>query len=543
MTFLTKLRFHPLVFRWTQKNSKLFALHLIRNFILVILLLYLLTNVIEGLKIHSITEEFYEYHNSLTYPIKEENVAQLEYYITNPYLPDEEKGICSETLYNYYFFAPDYIKAVEYVGHALFYFERCQDYYSIANSRFTMVLAMNSFHAFRNSERIIQEILKIKIPNQIEADTIRYYAYVNLADIYSHTDRVNDALFYLKEAERLSDTLPDLQIEYSYMMQIVRARCHFLQGNFKRCEEILQQLPDNLLENSTPFLNLYVSHLDVLSMVLLENGKVKEALATSQTLVDYCSSHNYGNVQLEHLYAMIDLCDSKGITNSQLTTYQQIIEETSPVLIQQRSEDMAVFMKYAYDSLTRSMVNLIQINEMQNNSSIQFIVFMFIVAIFFITLKRNIDKNRLDGLTGTYNRRHFDYIYNGALINQIPFSIIILDVDNFKSCNDIYGHEFGDEVLVHVCKCIDPYMTHGNQLFRYGGEEFCIFCPYVSIKETAELAEQIRKSVEKLTWSKDTVITISLGIADNTSCDQPFTLADERLYTSKHTGKNKVTWQ
>ena len=543
MSVLTRLRFNPLIFKWTQKNSRLFALHLIRNFIFLFLLLALLSKVINGLESCSVTEKFYEYHNALTYPITKENVIQLESYLSNPNLPDHEKGICSETLYNYYFFAPDYIKAVEYIGHALYYFERCQDYYSIANSRFTLVLAMNSFHAFNNSERIIYDILDIEIPNQTEADTIRYYAYVNLADIYSQTDRVQDALHYLKEAEHLAEGRFDLQIEYSYMMQIITARCHFIYGDFENSKAILEKLPDNLLDNSTPFLNLHVSYLDLLSRVLLETGKTKEALDTSQTLVDYCSTHNYGNVLLKHLYGMIKLCKSKGIETPLLDSYQQLIEDISPVLIQRRSEDMAIFMLYAYNSLTRSMVNLIQVKEMKNNSSLSYIIFLFVLALVFIAWKRTKDKGRIDGLTGTYNRRHFDYIYDGSRINHLPFSIIVMDVDNFKSCNDIYGHQFGDEVLVNVCKCAEQCLPQDNHLFRYGGEEFCVFCPYTTTEQAVALAEQIRKKVENLTWDNGTTITISLGVADSASHDHPFALADERLCTSKHTGKNKVTWQ
>ncbi len=543
MTALKRLRFHPLVFKWTQKSSKQFTLHLIRNFLILILLLYGTFHLYNTIQAQKVSQEFYEYHNALAYPITKENVIRLEEYLNNKYLPDQEKGICSETLYNYYFFAPDYINAVNYVGHALFYFEKCQDYYSIANSRFNLVLAMNSFHAFHNSEQLVHEILDIQIPNQTEADTIRYYAYVNLADIYSHTDRVDDAMFYLEEAEQLARNLPDLQLEYSYMVQIIKARCLFLQGDYKQSEELLLSLPDNLLENSTPFLNLYVSHLDVLSMVLFKNGKIEEALETSQVLVDYCSTHNYGNIQLEHLYAILALCEEKGISTPQLDAYRQIIAETSPVLIRQRSEDMAIFMKYAYNSLTQSIVNLIQVNALKSNNSYWFVAFLAVVGTFFITLKRNIDKARLDGLTGSFNRQHFNYIYNGALINHLPFSIIVLDVDNFKSCNDIYGHQFGDEVLVNICRTAEQLLPDGNQLFRYGGEEFCIFCPYINSQQAVTLAEHIRASVEALTWSQDTSITISLGVADNSSSDQPFTLADERLYTSKHTGKNKVTWQ
>ena len=431
---------------------------------------------------------------------------------------------------------------MEYVGYALFYYESCQDYYSIAHSRFNMVLAMNSVHAFKNSERIIHEILEVEIPDKTKADMIKYYAYINLADIYSQTEQADNALLYLQQAETLKSVLPELEEAYTEMIQIIKARCHFINKNFKECEETLALLPDNLLTNSIPFLNLYVSYLDIQSQLFLETGRTNEALQTSQTLVDYCSTHNYGNVLLNHLYDMIELCESKNIHNAQIDVYRQTIKELSPALVKQRTEDMAIFMKYAYDSFTRSMTNLVYANQLKGNRSVLILVFMISIAIFLIILKKSIDKGRLDGLTGSYNRRHFNYIYDGALINHLPFSIIVMDIDNFKSCNDVFGHEFGDEVLVNVCKCIERYLPSGCQMFRYGGEEFCILCPYFTAKQASEFAETIRKKVSKLTWSKDTSITISLGVADTTS-ENPFSIADERLYTSKHTGKNKVTWK
>lgn len=118
----------------------------------------------------------------------------------------------------------------------------------------------------------------------------------------------------------------------------------------------------------------------------------------------------------------------------------------------------------------------------------------------------------------------------------------MFDIDNFKKLNDTYGHDFGDEVLARITKKISNLLSNDGYLYRVGGEEFIIMLKGKPKDEVYEIAEKIRNTVEELKWLKDINVTISLGIAhSNESSENIIKKADENLYISKATGKNRIT--
>lgn len=158
-----------------------------------------------------------------------------------------------------------------------------------------------------------------------------------------------------------------------------------------------------------------------------------------------------------------------------------------------------------------------------------------------------------DGLTGLYNR-HFLTTHSNNLVNQSlqtgrPLSEIIIDVDHFKSVNDTYGHDVGDEVLVRLGKVIINAIRSADLAARYGGEEFVVLMPETDIMDAAEVAERIRKSVESTPFPvshevKQLNLTISIGVAhlrsDGDTAQELHKRSDEALYRSKNNGRNQV---
>lgn len=151
-----------------------------------------------------------------------------------------------------------------------------------------------------------------------------------------------------------------------------------------------------------------------------------------------------------------------------------------------------------------------------------------------------------DPVTGLYNRRALDerlmIEWNRAVRYQEPITIILLDLDHFKSYNDSFGHPAGDAVL----KTIGALLQHGTRISdfpaRYGGEEFVIVLPHTSEEESARLSERIRAAIQAAPW-KHRGITVSIGVAERTdSMLQPSELidaADVALYQAKKT-RNRV---
>lgn len=160
----------------------------------------------------------------------------------------------------------------------------------------------------------------------------------------------------------------------------------------------------------------------------------------------------------------------------------------------------------------------------------------------------------LDGLTGIANRRRFDEYLDqewmrAARGNKVV-SLILIDIDHFKTYNDNYGHQGGDDVLRRVAQAIDQGTNRpGDLAARYGGEEFAIILPDTDPDGAEIVAEKIRQTVEKLGIhhahsSAADYVTISMGVAsiiprEGILPSMLIVAADEALYEAKHTGRNR----
>ena len=153
-----------------------------------------------------------------------------------------------------------------------------------------------------------------------------------------------------------------------------------------------------------------------------------------------------------------------------------------------------------------------------------------------------------DALTGLKNRRKFDIEidmeWRRAARNKTAVAVLMIDADHFKTYNDTYGHQAGDQVLVGIAICIsDAVRRAGDCPTRYGGEEFAVLLPGLSAVEAFAVAETIRLKVEQ--WSEDpNVTTVSVGVASMTptaSVDwsYPIEAADRALYAAKASGRNR----
>jgi diguanylate cyclase (GGDEF)-like protein len=152
-----------------------------------------------------------------------------------------------------------------------------------------------------------------------------------------------------------------------------------------------------------------------------------------------------------------------------------------------------------------------------------------------------------DALTGLKNRRKFDaeidLEWRRATRSGTPVALLMIDADHFKSYNDTYGHQAGDQVLVGIAICIsDAVRRAGDCAARFGGEEFAVLLPGLSNVEAFRLAETIRLKVEH--WSEDPVSTVSIGVAsmipaESLDWSDLIEAADKALYAAKANGRNQ----
>jgi len=157
----------------------------------------------------------------------------------------------------------------------------------------------------------------------------------------------------------------------------------------------------------------------------------------------------------------------------------------------------------------------------------------------------------MDGLTQIYNRRYFDEQLERELSRSRRYervlSLVLLDIDHFKGVNDKYGHLAGDSVLKQLASSVRTKIRREDVFARYGGEEFAVLLPEVSLGGTRQLAEKVRKLVEKQRFEFDRQVipvTVSVGIATlephHREAGDLVREADEKLYEAKTSGRNRV---
>ncbi|HRF58351.1 MAG TPA: diguanylate cyclase [Fimbriimonadaceae bacterium] len=151
-----------------------------------------------------------------------------------------------------------------------------------------------------------------------------------------------------------------------------------------------------------------------------------------------------------------------------------------------------------------------------------------------------------DALTGLRNRRAYEDVlhaqYSFAIRQEQDLSLILLDVDHFKSYNDNFGHPAGDVVLRDVAQTLVSNVRAEDLVARYGGEEFVVVLPITDRTSALVIAEKLRAAIEQRAWPHRP-ITISLGVATLTSDQSTADLvdaADNALYAAKQAGRNRV---
>ena len=157
---------------------------------------------------------------------------------------------------------------------------------------------------------------------------------------------------------------------------------------------------------------------------------------------------------------------------------------------------------------------------------------------------------RTDSLTACLNRGAFTSKVS-MLLNERAGSasgaLLMIDADNFKAINDLFGHDAGDEALTIIARSIRTILRAGDLVGRMGGEEFGVYLPNVDQHGAEAVAERIRRSVNLAVFAPDgrqRALSVSIGgvaFEGPASFSELFRIADQRLYGAKQTGRNRVT--
>jgi diguanylate cyclase (GGDEF)-like protein len=155
---------------------------------------------------------------------------------------------------------------------------------------------------------------------------------------------------------------------------------------------------------------------------------------------------------------------------------------------------------------------------------------------------RKLDKLYKDGMTGLYNNEYIKGILAKEINSDDMFSIMMIDIDDFKKINDNYGHLFGDKVIIEVANILESIVGNHGYASRYGGDEFLIVLPKFSKHDAVNILNLVRSNVCKLNnnYINTATISLSIGLCQNQvkTVDECIDNVDKLLYKAKKQGKN-----
>ncbi|MBX7201292.1 MAG: diguanylate cyclase [Rhodospirillaceae bacterium] len=158
-----------------------------------------------------------------------------------------------------------------------------------------------------------------------------------------------------------------------------------------------------------------------------------------------------------------------------------------------------------------------------------------------------LDQAATDPLTGALNRRQMESLLSEAVERRsrsaAPASVLLLDIDHFKSINDRFGHHTGDEVLRNLVTLIKKHIRRLDRVFRTGGEEFLILLTDTKGADATTHAERLRLLIAEASLTKECQVTVSIGVAEcvpNQKVESWIKNADDALYFAKQEGRNRV---
>lgn len=251
--------------------------------------------------------------------------------------------------------------------------------------------------------------------------------------------------------------------------------------------------------------------------------------------------------------------------------YQRLMQATQlqEQLNSQIKQQREALLRYQFDSdlqkskntelLAEQQLNEKQLQAMAQAQRWQYIaivlfVVLAIIALFYAIsqILRNKRLQRLastDELTQVANRRsilaYAKEVSAKAQQQHQPWALMIADIDHFKLCNDMYGHDAGDEVLAEVARTMQLTMRQMDRVGRSGGEEFLLVLPDTTQHQAQEIANRLRKRIEQLTFNRypQIHVTVSIGVtqaARHEEIRETIARADKALYEAKNNGRNQA---
>lgn len=459
---------------------------------------------------------------------------------------------------------------------------------------------LTKFYMLRgDTDRALLSFVDAELNAEIsKAYDVAAWLYLEIAQVYVDLDAAPIAMECVNTALEYADMQPMEDFFYEYA-HLVRAEMQAKQGEIEEAEKsYYQSLEYASAEKMPEYHSIEQRQNLVMAAIMLQSGRTEAAEEYLHKLETYMQELEYlpadalwfSAIYYPYLTRQTKFCLQKGayeaaadymdeafatgflygqvnglmnFTNEILSFTEGLEEETLPEELNQSIKANIQKLILEFPKAFQNKNN-ITATHIYNSNMITIAVFVqkyeterlywmiaegvavvaLVILLLIFLIRRTESKGRVDGLTGAYIRRYFNEVYENLKNGTSEFGVIMYDIDFFKQINDGFGHDAGDWVLRETAHLVTSLLDNSSQLFRYGGDEFCIICKKKSLEEMAELAETIRSSVEKMKWHEGMKVSFSIGVAVASQSPERDVMAkvDEKLYASKEAGRNYVSW-
>jgi len=487
-------------------------------------------------------------NDEITYEPEEldDELARIEKWIQTKNVTDADLGHLYERESNIYKFQGDLTGEYRAMGYAFYYLEKGGDYEYSINMYLDLATSYLVNMSYANAVTVVEHVESIMPLSDISDLQIKSYAYRMKAILCYHEGQYEDALDYLQMSEdtvNLSDTNL-YEDAYRAMIDVNRARVYIGMGEYDKARQIQESQKDSPLFTQTIFADVlardfvipYYENECFLAIETKDNALIKECI---DQYISICEEFAYRKIELDTLIRISSLYPPN--TEKDSEEFYTILNRIYSELMEQQNSEYTLMISDSIDD-SISTISMIEDQSEQSWKRVQtYVMYIVFILLLLITIYIIVYNSRRDGLTKVLNRRDYERAISAAKRSGLFYSVILMDIDDFKHINDTYGHPKGDEVLKKLGTILKRVSDKSTVAYRYGGEEFAMIVSGKSAKSAYGLAEMIRRDFGSLEWDFKEQITISMGVAGGSGEDDVLKRADENLYHSKRNGKNQVT--
>lgn len=380
-----------------------------------------------------------------------------------------------------------------------------------------------------------------------------YGCSLNLASSYleiEDTQAAKAAIQYLEEnLYRVDEILVD---EVEATMQDIWANICIKEGNYEQAEEYLKQAEAYYRQEKeeTAFFGGVYHTMVSRARYMAAVGETASAREMLEELLGDPQIEYY-DLREECLDLMSEVYQKTGETKKLLHVTQELLE-LDRESAQTMQREYLEFSQYYRENNQLKEHNL-RLSRNNMISVFATVIISCILVVILAILRLLSKKNMTDQLTGVYNRKKLTQMQKKYSRTGTPekLGIVMMDIDYFKRYNDTYGHPGGDEVLRRVANVLKNSVRGKDMIIRYGGEEFLILLSGTSAKTAEEVCQRIRRGLQKeaiphAASEVSEYVTLSMGLCCQNSAgmaglEQLIAYADESLYQSKESGRDRVT--